>query len=289
MNLSPHPDLLNYYSTPGVMTDPGKYKECFTDLPKDIDKLCSVVQNNLIHVFWSERYGRNLTETEKSTLNIRSMAQKLALIQGHDPRFLTDHRPIGDRQVGNCRDFSLMLTAILRFQGIPARARCGFGAYFLPGHYEDHWVCEYWNASQNRWILVDAQLDEFQCKALKVPFSPVDVPRDQFVVAGQAWKMCRRGEMDVRQVGIFEMRGWWFIWGNVVRELLSFNKIELLPWDIIPGCMTHNLEDPLAEGSELSFYDGIAALTLAGDLAFDDLLAIYKKDARFHATSEILN
>jgi hypothetical protein len=53
--------------------------------------------------------------------------------------------------------------------------------------------------------------------------------------------------------------------------------------------MTHNLEDPLAEGSELSFYDGIAALTLAGDLAFDDLLAIYKKDARFHATSEILN
>jgi hypothetical protein len=95
-----------------------------------------------------------------------------------------------------------MLTSILRYQGIPARTRCGFGKYFLPGHFEDH----------------------------------------------------------------------------------SFNKIELLPWDMIPGCMTHNLEDPLAEGSELSFYDGIAALTLAGDMAFDELRAIYEKDARFHAT-----
>lgn len=289
MYLRPSPDLLNYYSTPGVMTDPGRYKKCFADLPQDIDKLCSIVQNNLIHVFWSERYGRNLTETEKSTLNIRPIDQKLALIQDHDQRPLTKHRSIGDRQVGNCRDFSLMLTAILRFQGIPARARCGFGTYFLPGYYEDHWVCEYWNAGQNRWVLVDAQLDDYQCKELNVKFSPVDVPRDQFVVAGQTWKMCRCGDMDVGRVGIFEMRGWWFIWGNVVRELLSFNKIELLPWDIIPSCMMHNLEDPLAEGSELSFYDGIAALTLAGDMAFDDLLAIYKKDARFHATSELLN
>lgn len=283
MNLQPSPDLLNYYTTPGVMTDPGIFKDCFANLPQDIYELCRVVQNNLIHIFWAERYGRKLTESEQSTVNIRPIDQKLALIQDHDTRPLTSPRAIGDRQVGNCRDFSLMLTSILRYQGIPARTRCGFGTYFLPGHFEDHWVCEYWNGSQNRWVLVDAQLDEFQCRELNVQFDPVDVPRDQFVVAGQAWEMCRHKNSDAQQFGIFEWRGWWFIWGNVVRELLSFNKIELLPWDIIPGCMTHNLEDPLAEGSELSFCDGIAALTLAGDMAFDELRAIYENDARFHA------
>jgi hypothetical protein len=46
---------------------------------------------------------------------------------------------LAKRLVGNCRDFSTMLCAMLRHQGVPARARCGFGAYFLPNHYEDHW------------------------------------------------------------------------------------------------------------------------------------------------------
>lgn len=289
MNTSPTPEGFKYYSTPGIMTDPGLHQIDFAKLPEDIGELCKLIQNNLIHIFWSERYGRKLTESEQNTVNIRSIEQKLALIKGNDCSPLTKPRPLEQRQVGNCRDFSLMLTSILRYQGVPARSRCGFGAYFLPGHFEDHWVCEYWNVDQKRWVLVDAQLDEFQCQALQVNFNPLDVPRHQFVVAGQAWQMCRRGEADPQQFGIFEMHGWWFIWGNVVRELLSFNKIELLPWDIIPECMTHNLEDPLVEDPELSFYDGIAALTQAGDVAFEALRAIYEKDSRFHPTDEILS
>jgi hypothetical protein len=137
-------------------------------------------------------------------------------------------------------------------------------------------------------VLVDAQLDEFQCRELGVTFDPLDVPRDQFVVAGQAWEMCRHGHFDPQNCGIFEWHGWWFIWGNVVRELLAFNKIELLPWDLIPDCMTHELDDPLPEGPELAFYDGIAALTLAGDLAFPELRAAYENDPRFQVTPEIL-
>jgi len=100
--------------------------------------------------------------------------------------------------------------------------------------------------------------------------------------------MARDGVIGAQQCGIFEWHGWCFIWGNVVRELLSFNKIELLPWDIIPGCMAHNLEDPLPDGAELAFYDGIAHLISAGDLAFDDLRAIYAMDPRFQVPEEIL-
>ena len=109
----------------------------------------------------------------------------MLLMQKTDPQPLTEPRSLEQRQIGNCRDFTVLLTSILRYQGVPARARCGFGTYFLPNHFEDHWVCEYWNADQERWILVDAQLDEFQCDEMKVPFDPLDVPRDQFVVAGK--------------------------------------------------------------------------------------------------------
>ena len=90
---------------------------------------------------------------------------------------------------------------------VPARARCGFGAYFLPNHYEDHWVAEYWNAAEERWVLVDAQLDEFQRREMQVAFDPLDVPRDQFIVGGAAWKMCRSGVADPDSFGIFDMRG----------------------------------------------------------------------------------
>ena len=32
------------------------------------------------------------------------------------------------RFVGNCRHFTVLLCAFLRARGVPARARCGFGA-----------------------------------------------------------------------------------------------------------------------------------------------------------------
>ena len=94
----------------------------------------------------------------------------LARITEFDSQPLTIARPLDRKFVGNCRDHSTLLCSILRQQGVPARARCGFGAYFMPNHYEDHWVCEYWNAAQQRWILVDAQLDQLQREALNIPF-----------------------------------------------------------------------------------------------------------------------
>jgi len=107
--------------------------------------------------------GVQLMGPRRDEVQLRSIAQKLKRISELDPRPLAEVRSPDKRLVGNCRDFSVMLTAILRHQGIPARARCGFARYFIPNHYEDHWVCEYWNAARKRWVLVDAQLDELQC------------------------------------------------------------------------------------------------------------------------------
>ena len=62
-----------------------------------------------------------------------------------DGRRLSEERGTNERQVGVCRHFTLLHVAMLRAQGIPARARCGFGVYFEKGKYLDHWVTEYWN------------------------------------------------------------------------------------------------------------------------------------------------
>lgn len=136
-------DPLAFYSKPGIMTDPGKHAYLLVGLPDDLVSLCSVVQSNLIHVFWAERMGVNLTEGQQSILQIRPVSEKLAHIAETNCQPLNIPRPLDQRQVGNCRDFTILLVSMLRHEGIPARARCGFSAYFDPDQYVDHWVCEY--------------------------------------------------------------------------------------------------------------------------------------------------
>jgi hypothetical protein len=182
-----------------------------------------------------------------------------------------------------------MLSAILREQGNPARARCGFGAYFNPGKFEDHWVCEYWNARLERWILVDAQLDAVQRKAFNIDFDPLDVPRDRFIVAGDAWQMCRAGRADPNSFGLSHtpgLLGLWFIAGNVLRDFASLNRMELLPWDAW-GLMPPN--DAGLSEEKKTLLDRVAALTLASDDALPEIRAIYESDERLRVPPKVFN
>jgi hypothetical protein len=212
----PKPDLLDYYASPGLTTDPKEYVSLFEGLPIAIPELVRLVQGLLIHIFWAERYGVTLSEERKQEVNIRSVSQKLKRIQALDEAPLTAERPLEKKLVGNCRDFSTLLCAMLRHQGVPARARCGFATYFLPDHYEDHWVCEYWKVDEQRWLMVDAQLDPLQREALEIEFDPLDMPPGQFVTGGRAWQMCRAGEADPDRFGIFDWHG---IWDEAFAEI----------------------------------------------------------------------
>jgi len=283
MTFEPTSQPLAYYARPGFMTDPGGYAALFDGLPTEIPALCQVVQGLLLHIFWAERYGVTLSEEQKQEVGIRPVATKLARIRELDDRPLTVARPLEKRLVGNCRDFSVMLCAMLQHQGVPARARCGFGAYFLTNHYEDHWVCEYWNADQGRWVMVDAQLDAFQREVLGIPFDPCDVPRDQFVVGGKGWRMCRAGQADPDSFGIFDMHGLWFVRGDLVRDFLALNQVEILPWD---GWGVGAARDEDLSAGDWALLDRIAALTAVDDPPFAEMRAIYENDARLRMPAE---
>ncbi len=267
--------ILRFYATPGIMTEPGDLAASLDGLPRDVSHLCEVVQGLFTHIHWAEAMGVSLSDERKQEVNIRPVARKLARILELDDRPLIEPRPPEKRLVGNCRDFSVLLTAILQHQGAPARARVGFGAYFTPGHYEDHWVCERWNSEEQRWMLVDSQLDAFQRKALRVSFDPLDVPRDRFVTGGRAWQMYRSGETDPDLFGIFHMHGPWFIEGDLVRDFLALNKLEILPWDRW-GHM-FGPEEPIPS-EELTYLDRMSELTIQGDVAFDEIRSLYESD-----------
>ena len=265
--------VLSYYTQPGLMTDPREQAHLFDGLPTSVPALRDVVQGLMVHIFWAERYGLNLNDERKQEVQLRMLPRQLARIQALDPRPLTQPRAMEQKLVGNCRDHSVLLSAMLQHHGVPARARCGFGAYFMPNHYEDHWVCEYWNAGQQRWVLVDAQLDQLMCDVMRVPFDPLDTPCDQFITGGKAWQMARSGAADPDQFGIFDMKGLWFIRGNLLRDLFALNKVEVLPWDHW-GLISKD-ERELTDG-DMALLDRVAELTLAGNDCFDEVRALYE-------------
>jgi hypothetical protein len=269
-----------YYQHHGPMTSVDAHTADLSALPGDIAALCAVIQGVLIHRDMAAfAYGVTFSDERKDDAHVRPIVDMLARIRALDSRPLNVAREPGDRMAGVCRHFSLMLCAILRERGVPARARCGFGAYFTSGKFEDHWVCEYWNAAQARWILVDPQLDAVQRKVFHPDFDPLDVPRDRFIIAGDAWRMCRTGRAKADRFGLSHvpgLSGLWFIAGDMLRDLASLNRMELLPWDVW-GMMQMG-DAGLLEGGKGALLDRVAALTLAGDGAFSEVRAIYEDD-----------
>jgi hypothetical protein len=282
-------DVPAYYAQPGPLTtlpSTPAIDTLLAGLPASIPDVVRAVQGNLLHIFWTERYGVQLSDERRAEVQIRPAAEMLDRIYAVDPSPLTVTRPVERRLVGNCRDFSTLTVALLRHMGIPARARCGFGVYFLPDHYEDHWVVEYWHADQARWVMLDAQLDRFQQDAMNISFDTLDMPPGQFITGGRAWQMCRHEGADPDTFGIFDMHGLWFIVGNMVRDIAALNKVELLPWDSW-GLLTAEGDDFSDE--MLAYLDRVAALTLAGNDSFAELRAFYDTEDRVRVPPVIVS
>jgi hypothetical protein len=256
--------------------------QAFTGLPKDPASLAAVVQGLLMHEHIAPAYGLKLSEAKHAEAHVRSIEEMVRQIVARDPRPLTAARAPAERQVGVCRHFTLLHVALLRRAGLRARGRCGFGAYFEKGKFIDHWVTEYWNEERKAWLLVDAQLDARQRELFKIAFDPLDLPRDQFLIAGDAWQRCRAGKADPQAFGILDMHGLWFIAGNVIRDVAALNDHVMLPWDVW-GAMTQTDAE-----LDTAFFDRLAALTLEPARHFGALLAAYR-DPRVEVPDTVFN
>lgn len=263
------------------ISDPGRLATLYAALPATVPELVGVLQGMLLHIFWAERYGITPTEAQKQHVQARLVERILGVAGELDRAPLTVARPLDRRFFGNCRDFSVLLTSMLRSKGIPARARCGFGTYFWPDHYEDHWCCEYWNGQ--RWASVDAQLDALQCEKLGIDFDPLDMPPGKFVPASDGWLMCRAGREDPDKFGIFDMHGLWFIRGDLLRELAALNGAEMLPWDVW-GLM--KVDEPDFTESDQALLDEVARALKADD---DAAIRSLYGDERLRVPDEMIS
>jgi len=266
---------LSFYAAQGVMTDPGQHADMYAELPPQVSELCKVVQGNLIHVFHAQRHGVNLTEEQKKDVGLRRVEEMLERIKATDSRPLRFSRDPDKRLTANCRGFAVLLASLLRHKGIPARVRCGFETYFTPGWNGDHWVCQYWNAEEQQWVWVDPQVDDLQRQAFHLEFDTCDMPAGKFLPAGEVWVLAEAGKIDPEHCGIGELHGLMFIRGNVVRDFMALNKLELLPWDQTQWMISLRGRDINTAESNLNAR--IAALSASPDANFTELRKLCKQ------------
>ncbi len=279
------PALLSAYRRQSPMTSPGRHAALLASFDASVPDLARLVQGLMLHEYAAGAYGVAIPEERTAEKHIRPLERMFDRLLALDSRPLAVARPPERRLAGVCRHYTVMLVGILRHVGIPARARCGFGSYFHSGSFEDHWVAEYWSAEASRWVRVDAQLDDTWRAMLQPDFDPMDVPHDRFIVAGDAWAACRAGGSDPSQFGIFDMRGLWFVAGNLQRDLAALNRMEMLPWDCwgpAPGPET------AMTAEQYVLFDRIAAAT-GSSAATGEAVALYASDDRLRVPSVVFN
>jgi hypothetical protein len=109
-----------------------------------------------------------------------------------DNRGFMLERQVEHKIVVTCRYVSVLMTAILKAKGISCRSRSGFAPYFKDGLSLDHWINQYWNERQSRWVTFDA--DFFGDSRLG--FDQYDIPPNRFDWAADTWLQIRGAKVD---------------------------------------------------------------------------------------------
>lgn len=278
----------DYYAKHSPFSDPDRHARLLGALPADAAGIARAVQGLVIYEHVAQPfYGCPVPDARRGESHIRPIEKMIDAILALNDRPLDQSRMPEKRLVGICRHFTLLAVAIFRQHGAPARARVGFGGYFNPGKYEDHWVCEYWSAEEGRWALLDVQFDEIFTRNLAIRHDPLDVPRDQFLIAADAWRKCRRNELDPKTFGIefAKLRGLWFVARNLIGDLAALNGAEVLPWDV------WGAKPPPGELSadQLAYFDELAELTFDAEANFETLRQRYESDPSLRLPEKVLN
>lgn len=275
--------MLDFYVAQGKFTDPGTAGEWIDAVPAELRVVREAAARLVFH---SWAYGDvtehgfpadRLAETE-----FRYADLMLDLARRLNPAPPQVERATTERVLGSCRDHTVLFLAIARRKKIPARARTGFADYLIPGWWLDHTIPEVWDATEQRWRLVEPEFEEgYATPGEDSPLPLLDMPRNRFLTGPRAWQMCRAGEADperfVAAPGVDRpsLRVWPFLAHNVVFDLAALNKHEMLGWDL--WGMLDTIEPPSTAVFER--IDRLAAVLSDPALTVDRIQAEFADEA----------
>jgi formylglycine-generating enzyme required for sulfatase activity len=184
--------VLDFYRQYSSYTDPGENRYLYKNLPDSLPELCSLIKSQFIHPF-SElpNYSKQIPKERWNELvNYPTVKSILKGLVTYDSRGLVKDRKPEDRLVLGCREYAIILASVLKYRGIPARARYGNATYIIPEFHGNHVICEVWNEKDKRWMLVDPGLNM------------IDFSREKFDFSNETWLKFQKKEIDPNLFGL---------------------------------------------------------------------------------------
>ncbi|MDL2290174.1 transglutaminase-like domain-containing protein [Paludibacteraceae bacterium OttesenSCG-928-F17] len=271
-----------YCSTLGKYSESKKLAQFFYLRKLSVEDILKESVSFTLNDFLFEQIENSEPREFESDMQLRNFYDRLVVIEKRMEEKKTT--PVfKSYAVGNCRDISLFLCSILRYNHIPARVRSGFATFFDPVKKHDHWICEYWNESEKRWQWVDGWMYQVQAHIDKLPLffqesfsslgmNPLDVDEKFFITGAEAWKNGRENN-DFENYGtvVPELKGEWFVRDNMLRDLHCQNKQEPLPWDCW-GRMGR--ENGSIDSGYHEFLNQVSSTLLADDISITNIQSL---------------
>lgn len=301
----PEKEVLEFYKKTSCYTDLGLYKSFARSLPNDLKELCLLIRHQTIHPFdlknveiykdQNSFYG-DMTTVDKTTLRFENDLFPTALsifaeLLRRNSKF-SKNRLAKDKIHICCREEALLLVSILKVKGIPARCRSGFSYYVTDGKSAgDHWITEYYNKKEKRWIFVDPDMyfsKEIQ-KEYQISFNLLDIPKNKFITGAESYLGLRTGKYkkndfyyasSPRKYGFKgALRALFYDFHSLMNDEITFFHIPKF---------IQNREEILTE-KELQELDILATLMLNPDKNFEKLLKIWKTEEKYRILCGGLN
>ena len=299
-------EILDFYKQTSLFTDLGLYKNFAINLPNDIKELCLLQRSQIIHPFdlcnekWrsdTHSFYGDMTKISKTSLNyendvLPTAQSMIAELLRRDKNY-SKERKIEDKIHVCCREQAILLASILKAKGFSARVRSGFAAYCNMSSKEagDHWICEYYNDKEKRWILVDADMyfDNDTLLKYNIDFNLLDIPRNKFIFGAEAYLGLRCGKYSDNEIyyasspktiGIkAALHGLFYDFHSLMNDEIIFLHLPKYILD-----KNFNLTE-----EELKELDYLASLMLEPDVNFFKLREIWDNNLKYRIMAGGLN
>ena len=293
-------EILEFYKKTSPFTDLGYYKEFAKSLPDDIEELCLLQRMQIIHpvafrdenirtkkeCFWGDMTEVPVTRLEYEDDIFPTAQSVIAELLRKNPNY-DIKREAKDKVHVTCRSQAILLASILKAKGIAARARSGFAEYIhYDGIYYDHWITEYYDETENRWKLVDA--DE-HCPDHEMGFDLNDIPYDKFLFGAKAYLGLRKNKYKP-EIILYSSDPPTLGLKAAIRGLF-YDFHSLMNNEIIFLHMPKYIQDKKSELSKEEYkeLDNLAKLMLNPNENFKRIQELWKNNTKFRIMSGALN
>lgn len=293
-------DILEFYKQTSLYTDLGLYKDFAKNLTDNINDLCILQRMQIIHpfvysnpdirketkCFWGDMTKVPITRLDYEDDLFPTALSMLSELLRRDNNY-NNQRKAENKIHVTCRGQAILLAATLKAKGYSARVRSGFSPYIkYDGVNYDHWITEYYDEIENRWILVDA--DE-HCPDHEMGFDLNDIPRDKFLFGAEAYLGVRNKKYKDEEIYYSSDPATLGLKASIRCLFYDFHSLmnnEIIFLHLPKYIQDKNFELSSEEYTEL---DKLAELLLDPDKKFNELKYIWENNLKFRIMSGALN